>query len=176
MLFLWVRVKIGGDCLLDNLKITPDSVIIYGPNTILDKIGSLKLSGLSLSDIKSNFEEEVSVLLPENINNLKISSQKAIISARVDKFTEGSFKVPYQINNLPENVQVSSLTKYIEVVYVVALSKFDEVSEESFKVSCNFNVTQQNNLNYLIPKLVEKPSFIKSYKLVPNQIDFLIKK
>ena len=36
--------------------------------------------------------------------------------------------------------------------------------------------SEKNNLGYLIPKIITKPDFIKSVKIIPTKIDFLIQK
>ena len=64
----------------------------------------------------------------------------------------------------------------MEVVFVVALSNFAKVSEASFTVECDFEISAKNNLSYLIPKVITQPDFIKSLKIVPLKIDFLIQK
>ena len=50
------------------------------------------------------------------------------------------------------------------------------VSESSFLVECDFEVSEKNNLTYLIPKIISQPDFIKSVKIIPKEIDFLIQK
>ena len=51
-----------------------------------------------------------------------------------------------------------------------------KVSKLSFKIECDYSVSEKNNLGYLIPKIIEKPDFIKSVKIIPTKVDFLIQK
>ncbi|WP_397447167.1 hypothetical protein [Polaribacter sp. R77954] len=172
---LEIDYHIGYD-LLKEIAITPDSIIVSGPEAQIVKINHLNLQKLALTDVKSNFKEQVGIQKPEQSKNLKFNSTKVTISGKVDKFTEGKLQVPFTIKNLPANTNLTILTQNIEIGFVVALSNFVKVSEASFKVECDYRFSEKNNLDYLIPKVVAKPDFVKSFKINPTKIDFLIQK
>jgi len=170
---LEINYHVGYD-LLNEIKISPDSIVISGPEAQVKKIDYLELSELKLNDVKSNFLEEVSVLKLNN--NFKYSTQKITISGNVDKFTEGKLQIPFTTKNLPKNINLTTLSEKVEVIFVVALSNFSKISEASFKVECDYLISEKNNLGYLIPKVILEPVFIKSVKIIPKKIDFLIQK
>lgn len=170
-----INYHIGYD-LLDKITITPDSIVISGPESQIDKINDLILSKLILKDVKSDFNNEVSILLNNKEKNIKTNITTAKVSGKVDKFTEGTLQVPFAIKNLPENTNLTILTEEVDVVFIVALSNFAKVSEASFKVECDYKMSNVNNLGYLIPKVVAQPNFVKSIKILPTKIDFLIQK
>lgn len=168
-----INYHIGYD-LLNNIKISPDSIVISGPETQVKETRYLELSELKLDDVKSDFSEEVTVLKLNN--NFKFSTLKTTISGNVDKFTEGRLQVSFTTKNLPEDINLTTLSEKVEIVFVVALSNFSKISEASFKVECDYLISEKNNLGYLIPKVVLAPDFIKSIKIIPKKIDFLIQK
>lgn len=170
-----ITYHIGYD-LLDELTITPDSIVISGPEDQLNNIKYLNLSPLTLKGVKTSFTEEVSILKSEKQKNLKFKNTKVTISGKVDKFTEGSVQVPFIIKNLPENTNLTILTDKVEIVFVVALSNFSKVSEASFIVECDFETAIKNDVGYLIPKITTDLDFIKNMKVIPSKIDFLIQK
>ena len=129
-----------------------------------------------MHDLKSNFSEEVPILESNMDINFKFSTLKATISGSVDKFTEGKLQIPFTTNNLPKDVKLTTLSESVEVVFVVALSNFSKIAQSSFKVECDYTISEKNNLGYLIPKVILKPDFIKSIKIIPKKIDFLIQK
>jgi hypothetical protein len=69
-----------------------------------------------------------------------------------------------------------TLTKTVEVVFIVGLSDFNKMNINSFRVECDFETSEKNNLGYLLPKIVMKPDLVKSIRVLPNKIDFLIQK
>lgn len=172
---LAIDYHVGYD-LLDTEVIKPDSIVISGPEAYVDQIDEINLELLKLDDVKSDFSQKVKILRPDNSNNLKVTSEFATISGRVEKFTEGVFEIPYKVLNLPEGVDVTSLHKTVKVYFVVGLSDFNKIDKNFFQVVCDYTLTKENNLDYLVPKVIVKPAFIKSFKVVPNKIDFLIQK
>ncbi|WP_334058495.1 CdaR family protein [Polaribacter sp. P097] len=172
---LELEYHIGYD-LLNEVSIQPDSILISGPSSQIESISQLELENLILTDIKSDFSHELSILKPKDLENIKLTTSTVTINGSVDKFTEGTINVPFTINNLPDNVNVTILNEEIQIVFVVALSNFNEVSKSSFKVECDYEMSANNDLSYLIPKITLKPSFVRSVKLYPSKIDFLIQK
>ncbi|WP_231494748.1 CdaR family protein [Polaribacter sp. Hel_I_88] len=170
-----ITYHIGYD-LLDELIITPDSIVISGPEDQLNSITHLNLSPLNLKGVKASFTKEVSILKSKNQKNLKFKDTKVTITGKVDKFTEGTVKVPFIIKNLPEDTDLTILTDNVEIVYVVALSNFAKVSEASFIIECDYAMAVKNDVGYLIPKITTDVDFIKNIKIIPSKIDFLIQK
>jgi hypothetical protein len=170
-----IHYHVGYD-VLEPIKITPDSVIISGPESQVKNIKSLDLASLKLNDVKADFAEKVTIKKPLAIDNIKLNTRFVTISGTVEKFTEKSFPIPFNIVNLPENMELNTLSKNVEIVFIVGLSNFNKIDKNSFVVECDFSVSEKNNLSYLIPKVVRKPDLIKSFRVIPNKIDFLIQK
>ena len=64
----------------------------------------------------------------------------------------------------------------MELTYKVALSQFNQVQEASFVVECDYQLSAENNLSYLIPKLNKQSDLVNHVKIAPNRIDFVIEK
>lgn len=162
--------------ILGDVKITPDSVLISGDKSQLTSIDFLELEPINLTNVRTNFSNTVAILNPSKSKNIKLTTSNAVISANVDKFTEGKLQVPFKIINLPSAMKITTLSETVLVTFVVALSQFSRVSEASFVIECDYEMTTKNNLGYLIPKIVLKPDFVENIKIIPTKIDFLIQK
>ena len=127
-----------------------------------------------LLDISESFEYDVSLIRPNK--SVVLSDETVMVKAEVDKITDGSYNLPFQVINLPRNVIISTYPKEVKIVYQVALKDYNKIPENSFTVQCDYKQTEDNNLDYLIPKLVDKPEIITNVKIIPNKIEFLIKK
>ncbi|MDP5093493.1 MAG: YbbR-like domain-containing protein [Polaribacter sp.] len=160
--------------LLGNVTVSPDSVVISGAEKQLKKIEFLELESLKLSNVKTDFSTNVAIVKPSK--NIKLTTSKAVISAKVDKFTEGNLQVPFKIVNLPSDIKITTLSETVLVTFVVALSQFSRVSEASFVIECDYEMSTKNELGYLIPKIVLKPDFVENIKVIPTKIDYLIQK
>jgi len=160
--------------LLKGYTIEPEYVTISGPSKVIDTIDEIKTAAIDRVDIAQSFEEKIDLQVPNNA--ISLSVDQITIRGEVEKITEGSFTLPFKIINFPKNYIISTYPKEVKVVYQVALKDYNKISENSFVIQCDYQHTEKNNLEYLIPKIVEKPEILFDVKLIPNKIEFLIKK
>ena len=168
-----ISYHVGYD-LSEEITVTPDSILVSGPENYMSALKGLALLPIVLEDVMANFTKKVAIKIPEGIKNLKLDTKEITVSGKVEKFTEGTLEVPYTVINMPKDVTINTLTKKIQITFIIGLSRFNKINENSFQIECDYSISESNNLGYLIPKLVHKPSEIKSYKIIPNEIDFLI--
>ena len=158
---------------VEAIKITPDSIDIIGPEKVLDTIYSISTEKVKLINVSSAISKTVQ-LEPLNNNGLTFSTFETILTAEVDKFTEGSLTLSFEILNLPENYTITTFPKEVKVIYKVGLTNFSKITAKNMKVVCDFKQSQDNKLEYLTPQLQEQSSLISSVRFVPNKITFLI--
>lgn len=172
-----INYKVGYD-LLGNIKLQPDSITISGAKSKLNKIENIELQNLELDEVHEAFTQKISIKEDTLYSDLKFDTKTVVLSGKVDQFTEGSVEIPFKIIKATESEkeELTTLIKNVKVTFVVGLSDFESITETDFIVECDYSMAKENNLNYLIPKLVVKPAQIKSYTITPNAIDFLIKK
>lgn len=168
-----ISYHVGYD-LSEEITVTPDSILVSGPENYMSALKGLALLPVVLEDVMANFTKKVAIKMPKGIKNLKLDTKEITVSGKVEKFTEGTLEVPYTVINIPKDITINTLTKKIQITFIVGLSRFNKINENSFQIECDYSISESNNLGYLIPKLVHKPSEIKSYKIIPNEIDFLI--
>lgn len=160
----------------EKIIVKPDSIEVSGPEIQVDKINSVKTSLLKIDEIVEDIYYEVSLDKKEELNKINYSHDKVKVIGQVEKFTEDSFQVPFEIIGLPENIEITTYPKTIEVVYQVGLSNYKKIAALDFKIVCNYNKSLSDSTRFLVPELVKKPSLVSSIKMIPNQIEFLIKK
>ncbi len=155
-------------------SLNPSEVSISGPEKVIDTINEVYTSSFHIKDISESFEQEVSLKGPNEV--VVLSDEIIVVTGVVDKITDGSYILPFEVINLPRNLIMSTYPKQVKVIYQVALKDYNKIPENGFRIQCDFKQTQDSDLDYLIPKLVEKPEIITNVKIVPNKIEFLIKK
>ena len=170
---LKISYHIGYD-LSEQISLKPDSILVSGPEKYISKIKNIELEPIVFEDVKAHFVRKVAVKVPEGVKNLKFNIKEVIVSGKIEKFTEGILNVPFKIINVPAGITINTLNKKVQVTYIVGLSSFNKIDENSFQIECDYAMSSLNRLGYLIPKVVRKASEIKSYKLIPDEIDFLI--
>ncbi|RCS27213.1 hypothetical protein DUT90_08915 [Polaribacter sp. WD7] len=170
-----INYHIGYD-LSEAIAISPDSILVSGPKNQIEQLQEIQLEPFELSNVKENFSKEIHIAKPKKLSNLRFETEIVTLKGKVEKFTEGTINVDFEIINVPKDFNITTLVKSISLTFIVSLSDFNKVNEDSFKVECDYNISLTNNLNYLVPKIVRKPSFVKSIKFVPSKIDYLIQK
>jgi len=170
---LKISYHIGYD-LSEQISLKPDSILVSGPENYISKIKNIELVPIVFEDIKADFVRKVAIKVPEGVKDLKFNIKEVIVSGKIEKFTEGILNVPFKIINVPAGIIINTLNKKVQVTYIVGLSSFNKIDENSFQIECDYAMSASNRLGYLIPKVVLKSSEIKSYKLIPNEINFLI--
>jgi hypothetical protein len=149
-------------------------ITISGPEKMIDTIENIYTEPFEIKNISESFEQRIKLISPNE--SVALSTPEIIVSGEVDKITDGSYTISFDIINLPKNVIISTYPKEVKVVYQVALKDFNKIPENSFRVHCDYKQTEDNGLDYLIPIIVDKPEIIHDVKIVPNKIEFLIKK
>lgn len=160
--------------LVKKYTLHPEMVTVSGPTKLIDSIQEVMTEKLDLIDISSSFENEMKLISPNK--SVYLSPEIVLIKGEVAKITEGTFNIAYKIINLPEDYIISTFPKEIKVVYQVPLKYYNNITENSFEIICDYKETADNNLDYLIPKIIEKPDILFDVKVVPNKIEFLVKK
>lgn len=160
--------------LTKSIKITPDSIMVSGPKEQIDTLQSMQLQKF----VKKNISEsiETSLKIEESIGGIKFSVKEVRVYGEVDRFTEGKLDLPFEIINMPDSVSVNTFPATLKLVYQVGLNNFNKVNSSSFKIVCDYQQSINNNLNYLIPRVIFKPDFVTSVKLTPAKVEFLIQR
>jgi YbbR domain-containing protein len=156
------------------VELDPRTVRISGPEKVIDTINKVYTEDITLQDLSASFSQKIRVRPPNDA--VELSEPEVSVIGEVDKITDGSFTIPFEVINLPRNYLISTYPKEVKVVFQVALKDFNKIPENSFRVQCDYKQSEENNLDYLIPEVVEKPEIIFDVKVIPNKIEFLIKK
>lgn len=166
----------AGYNLSEKLQIEPNFIQVSGSQSALKSLKEIEIVSIPLENINADFTKEVDLKLPKNSENIRFSNKKVKLIGKVDKFTEGTFDLPFTVENLPASVEINTFPKTVKVTYKVGLKNFNKVTANSFIIVCDFKQAQENKLNYLLPKIKSKPKLVSSVKIEPNKIEYLIHK
>jgi len=165
----------SGYNLLGDLKVEPNFVSISGPEIIIDSISMLKTKTATLTDVNGSIEIKLPIMRLAGTSKVSYSIDEVMVTGVVEKFTESTLKLPFVIKNLPQNLKITTFPDQVEVVFRVGISDYNKINQNDFKISCDYSRTVKNGLTYLIPEVLSKPSIVSEIKIVPNQIEYLIK-
>ena len=178
-----VIVKLISDLLFEegfelnnSISIQPDSILLTGPKLTLDTISSVSTGLLQKKELNVSINEFLYIKEFNPDSNVSAEKDKVLITASVERFTEGSVEVPIKVINIPDGKQINTFPKFVKVTYRIALSNFNKIDSSTFLIECDYGISENNNLPYLIPKLIGSSSMIKNARISPQKIDFLINK
>ncbi len=167
-----ISFQLGYD-LSKPIAIIPDSILISGNESAINKITFLDLKSVSLENVAKNKQLSAPIIFPDSIQ-LKTNYKSAKINILVDKFTEGEIEVPVLVKNAPKEINI--FPKKVKVIYKVGLKNFNQITPNLFKIECDYLQSKSKDLNYLTPKLKETSNLVTVLRVVPDKIDFLIYK
>lgn len=151
----------------------PDSIVLVGPKGLVSKINVIETENITLNEVDKNIFEPVKLKFPKKRNAVTFSHDKIILNVLVEKFTEGVLKIPVQIVNVPENINLKYFPKEVNVSYNVSLNNFKAITAKDFKVVCDYSKSE-NNQSILIPELIAFPKTAKNIKIKQHRIEFII--
>lgn len=157
----------------EDYKISPDSIEVIGPNILVSQIKNVETELLEMKNIRADIKKEVNLNLPKNNDDLKFSNKKVYLTAKVEKFTEGTLKIPITIKNIPKGKKIKYFPKFVNVSYYTSLSNFKAIGAKDFRVECDFSKTT-NKRSFLLPELVKFPKTVKNVKINQQHIEFII--
>lgn len=160
--------------LAKSIKITPDSILVSGPEAQIDTLNRMTLETLVIDNISKPIDATLKVISPST--NVKFNVKEVHVFGEVDRFTEGTIEVPFEIINMPDSVSVNTFPTSLKVIFQTGLTNFNKVNSSSFKIVCDFQQSISSQLSYLIPKVILKPDFVTSVKIIPNKVEYLIQK
>jgi len=159
-----------------SVAIQPDSIEISGPESILDTIAYIETVNYSVNNVHESIHKEVALKKFKVNQNVNFDIDKVMVDVSVEKFTEGTLKIPFTILNVPADVTINTFPKEVEVTYKVSLSQFNQIKVTSFLVECDYQLSADNNLSYLVPRLAKQSDLVKNVKIAPTKIDFVLEK
>jgi YbbR domain-containing protein len=156
------------------VSLQPDSVQVSGPENIIDTLQNLNTVYLKINNINTNVSGRVKIDTT-NLGMLSFYNTEVTYSQEVEKFTEGSVKVPVEILNKPEDTNIAIFPKEVLVYYQVNLKQYEMVKAENFRVVCDFNDIDDGD-DFIIARITEAPLMVRNLRLNERKIQFVIKR
>ncbi len=157
----------------EQMVIKPDSVLITGPENVVDNIESWKTAFIEFSELDKSEEGEVALMSAE-IPSLKLQPEKIRYTIAVEEYTEKAFDLDVEIVNVPGKKSVTVYPKKIRVVFRVGLSNYEMVDETSFRAVADFTGMDFGKSKYVLVKIEEFPPYIKNMDYSPKSLEYII--
>lgn len=154
-----------------DFNLNVDSVKVVGSSLEIDKINSIETKELLLNDLNTNINETV-VLDVSGFDTIEIIPKSVSVKANITRFTEGTIEIPVAVNNKPNDIKINYFPKSVTLSYYVDLDNYKSIKTSDFIVECNY-AEMEDNQTYFVPKIIQKPEFVKRVSIKQKRIDFI---
>lgn len=159
--------------LKDKLIIEPDSVLIKGPEKIIDTIFFIETEYINLRDLAESYTSEVNLI---KYKNIIYSTEKVFVEIQVEEFTEAHISIPINVINLPDTLKLKIFPNIVNINYLVGFSEYGKIDEKKFDIYIDYNDINNSMTNKLKLKVKNYPLEIKSFNYSPIYVEYLIEK
>lgn len=152
------------------IQLSPDSIFISGPESLISNIMEWRTDSLILKDVQNSAERKIS--LRESAREIKLSQQTITAELDVEQFTEKSFFVKILQRNAPDSIRI--FPDRIKIYCLVGLSKYEEVEESGFTVEVDLKDAKPGVENNAVPILLTKsPDFVNNVRFSPKSAEYI---
>lgn len=169
---LSLSFKPGYD-LVSKLSISPDSVDITGPESILDSINFINTQIKYLSKLDSYEAVELKLTQPKFTI---ISLEKCSVSFDVQKIVDKTFEnLRVETINMPNGYEVILSPSKINVILRGGINFLSKLKNEDIKVYIKFQQAVNDTVGALEPT-IELPEFTSIIDIKPRSLEYIIQK
>ena len=169
-----IEINLRAGYLIDSsLKVTPDSILVRGPKSILDTLNSIQSESIIADDLYENFRKKVSL---RSIPEIQLSESKVTVEVAVSRYTEKEFLLNVEVINLPLGTRVKLFPPKAKVRVTLPLSVLRTIKISDFNLVVDYNNIFKDVEKKLDLIMIRRPSSVKKVILEPKKVNYLIRK
>ena len=169
-----IEINLRAGYLIDSsLKVTPDSILVRGPKSILDTLNSIQSESIIADDLYENFRKKVSL---RSIPEIQLSESKVTVEVAVSRYTEKEFLLNVEVINLPLGTRVKLFPPKAKVRVTLPLSLLRTIKASDFNLVVDYNNIFKDAEKKLDLIMIRRPSSVKKVILEPKKVNYLIRK
>jgi len=157
----------------EEAQLTPDSVVVMGPKNILDTLTTISTEQFKAMDVHQNINQKIAL---EQLNGLEFDQGTTQLSWTVLPYSEKTFSIALEVQNLPEGVKVKLFPPEATLRATLPLSLLSTVQPSDFALGVNFNAIEKESTETLEVQLLKQPPAVKKIIWEPQRVNFLIRR
>ena len=165
------EVKAERQFYISDIVYSPDSVMVYAPNEILDTITVAYTENIYLEQVSDTTHLRVNL---KPVKGTRFTPSYNDVTFYVDIYSEKSVEVPVLGVNFPDDKTLRTFPSKVQVTFQVGFSQFKVVTGEDFKVVIDYNTLGGNGDEKCRLQLLEFPANVTHVRISPKEIDYII--
>ena len=150
----------------------PDSVIVKGPEDILDTLKYIPTRQQSYKNLSSSIQRNVSL---DGNDDLQFSPRRVVLNISVEQITEGTKEIPLVVQHVPDSIELKAFPSSVKVSYKVGLSQYDQITGNSFEPVIDFDSINTSRQKLPV-SMIKFPQNVISYDYYPKEVEFILEK
>jgi hypothetical protein len=153
----------------DGIRLEPDSVMVTGPDVILDTLGQIFTVRNELGQLTKNYSSKVKL---KPIPDLVYNTSRVDCSIELERYTEVQLTLPVAVLNLPDTIAVQTFPSRVRFTCNVGLSKYDRVSANLIRAVVNYEEITDGSRTVDV-HILNTPLYLLSFDYYPKSVEFL---
>lgn len=158
--------------LISDIELEPDSILISGPQSVIEKLESIKTVAKQYTALDRSVIENIVLEEIDKINYKE--ADRVTIKFDVQKIVDKEFQnIPVEIKNVPPSKDLIVYPEEVNVILRGGINILGTLDKSKIKVSVNFNQAIRDTIGYLIPE-IEAPEFTSFVGSDPDRLEYII--
>lgn len=165
------KIGLARQYYISDTVFSPDSVLVYAPNAILDTITVAYTQQLLLDNISDTLKRQVAL---NRVRGAKFIPNSVELTLPVDIYTEKTVDVPIYGINFPADKVLRTFPSKVQVTFQVGLRDFRNMTANDFVLNVSYEELIHLGSEKYTVKLKTIPHGVTRVHISPAQVDFLI--
>lgn len=153
-----------------DIRVSPDSVMVYGSLADLTKLTYIYTSSDTLNGLESNRKVTYDLI---NQYNLRIKPSKVNVYIPVEAYQQMRVNVPVKCFNLPEDLNIKFFPSNVTMSFFIGVSMTDSIQMEDFKVGVDYYNLKDSKQASVPVRVTASPPFVRNITLDPPNVEFI---
>jgi YbbR domain-containing protein len=158
--------------LVSDIKVEPESLVVYGPESKIKQLQFIKARPVSFDNLEQKITKNLTFDKPDNID---FSTEDVKVEFDVQKITEKTFdNIVVEHRGVPSAKELLIIPAKISVVLRGGINILGKLSSSDIKAYVNFDDALKDNSGSINPVIVV-PNNTKIIDVKPKKLDYIIK-
>ena len=154
----------------------PDSILVKGTKKEIESVKKVETELLTFSNVCESMFFTATLKKVNGYKDLIYSTGYVKIAIPVAKYTEADITVPVFSSETNRQIKLVTFPNKVNIIYYIALGDYKKVDTSSFKAVVDSEKAFQNDVDKLKVDIVKCPSFVKILRIVPERVEYIIRK
>ena len=157
------------------MLIEPESVIVVGPQTIIDTMQYVYTQTKAFRRLKDTIRTTIDL---QPVNRLRFSTNTVKIMQAIERHTEATVSVPIEAINMPEDMTMKLFPGTVTINCLVPVVDYEKLQPHLFRVVVDYNSVKDATDNQTKARvaILRSPDYVAELKFHPVNVDFIIEK